>query len=108
MGQVLFKKIALPVRFVDVVRRPQQQSEDRIQTIIQQVRYRLITEITRIPGAVLAKELWLSKVSAACKFAWASQRVPTRIEDKVYCLMRILGVNMPLLYGEGDKAFLRL
>ncbi|KAF2093325.1 HET-domain-containing protein [Rhizodiscina lignyota] len=32
----------------------------------------------------------------------------TRPEDVAYCLMGIFGVNMPLLYGEGDKAFLRL
>lgn len=29
-------------------------------------------------------------------------------EDLAYCLMGIFGVNMPLLYGEGDKAFQRL
>ncbi|KAF2877334.1 heterokaryon incompatibility protein-domain-containing protein, partial [Massariosphaeria phaeospora] len=73
-----------------------------------QIRYELITEITGIPSAVLVKELPLSQVSAACKFAWASQRVTTRVEDKSYCLMGLMGVNMPLLYGEGDKAFVRL
>ena len=108
MGQDLFKKIVLPVRSEDVVKRPQKRSEDRIQTIIEQIRYRLLTEITGIPGAVLVKELPLSKVSAACKFSWASQRMTTRIEDKAYCLMGLLGVNMPLLYGEGDRAFVRL
>jgi hypothetical protein len=25
-----------------------------------------------------------------------------------YCLLGIFGVNMPLLYGEGERAFLRL
>ncbi|KAF1829424.1 HET-domain-containing protein [Decorospora gaudefroyi] len=34
--------------------------------------------------------------------------VTTRIEDMAYCLLGILGVNMPLLYGEGDRAFVRL
>lgn len=108
LDQNLFKKIVLPVRVEDVVKRPQHRSEDRIQTIIEQIRYSLLTEITGIPGVVLTKELPLSKVSAACKFSWASQRMTTRIEDKAYCLMGLLGVNMPLLYGEGDKAFVRL
>ncbi|RKK38501.1 hypothetical protein BFJ66_g12442 [Fusarium oxysporum f. sp. cepae] len=29
-------------------------------------------------------------------------------EDGAYSLMGIFGINMPLLYGEGDKAFYRL
>jgi len=41
--------------------------------------------------------------------SWAAFRETTRPEDIAYCLMGIFGVNMPLLYGEGEeKAFLRL
>ncbi|KAF9695156.1 hypothetical protein EKO04_007039 [Ascochyta lentis] len=40
--------------------------------------------------------------------SWASKRVTTREEDIAYCLMGLFDVNMPLLYGEGKKAFLRL
>ena len=40
--------------------------------------------------------------------SWASQRNTTRVEDKAYCLMGLFDVNMPLLYGEGMKAFVRL
>ncbi len=32
----------------------------------------------------------------------------TRKEDIAYYLLGIFNVNMPLLYGEGDKAFTRL
>ncbi len=39
---------------------------------------------------------------------WAAYRETTRVEDKAYCLMGIFGVSMPLLYGEGDRAFIRL
>jgi hypothetical protein len=39
---------------------------------------------------------------------WASKRRTTRKEDEAYCLMGLFGVNMPLLYGEGNKAFIRL
>lgn len=108
MAQDLFKKVPLPVKANAVKKRTRVRSENQIQRVIQQVRYQLITEITGIPIAVLVKELPLSKVSAACKFSWASQRRTTRVEDKAYCLMGLLGVNMPLLYGEGDKAFVRL
>jgi hypothetical protein len=50
----------------------------------------------------------LSSFSVAERMAWATNRVTTRIEDKAYCLFGIFDVNMPLLYGEGDKAFRRL
>lgn len=40
--------------------------------------------------------------------SWASHRVTTRVEDMAYCLLGIFDVSMPMLYGEGDRAFLRL
>lgn len=40
--------------------------------------------------------------------SWAARRKTTRREDIAYCLMGIFDVNMPFLYGEGDKAFQRL
>lgn len=40
--------------------------------------------------------------------SWASARVTQRTEDIAYCLLGLFGVNMPLLYGERHKAFLRL
>lgn len=39
---------------------------------------------------------------------WAAHRKTSRTEDIAYSLLGIFGVNMPLLYGEGDKAFIRL
>ncbi|KAI0200939.1 heterokaryon incompatibility protein-domain-containing protein [Astrocystis sublimbata] len=46
--------------------------------------------------------------SIAQRMSWASQRETTRIEDQAYCLLGLFDVNMPLLYGEGEQAFLRL
>jgi hypothetical protein len=40
--------------------------------------------------------------------SWASKRTTTREEDVAYSLLGIFGVNMPLLYGEGGRAFIRL
>lgn len=48
------------------------------------------------------------EASVAEKMSWAAQRQTTRLEDEAYCLMGIFGINMPLLYGEGKKAFVRL
>ena len=48
------------------------------------------------------------KASVAVKMSWASKRTTTRVEDEAYCLLGIFDINMPLLYGEGPKAFIRL
>ena len=50
----------------------------------------------------------INEASAAQKMSWASGRMTTRVEDIAYSLMGIFDVNMPLLYGEGKKAFIRL
>ncbi|KAF5021350.1 hypothetical protein F66182_6618 [Fusarium sp. NRRL 66182] len=50
----------------------------------------------------------LETFSAATKMSWASVRETTRVEDQAYCLLGIFNVNMPLLYGEGANAFIRL
>ena len=39
---------------------------------------------------------------------WAANRVTTVMEDRAYCLLGVFGINMPLLYGEREKAFTRL
>lgn len=64
--------------------------------------------ITRIPEDVLRMEGAIIDYSVAQRMSWASGRLTTRIEDMAYCLLGIFDVNMPLLYGEGWKAFLRL
>lgn len=47
--------------------------------------------------------------SAAQIFSWVAKRQTTRDEDLAYCLLGLLDVAMPLLYGEGiRKAFRRL
>jgi hypothetical protein len=44
----------------------------------------------------------------AQKMSWAPRREATRVEDRVYNLMGLLGVNMPPLYGEEEMVFHRL
>src|SRR6185295_2773072 len=66
-----------------------------------------LLKITRIPINVLL-ENELEAASVAQKMSWAAQRETTKVEDGAYCLMGIFGVNMPLLYGEGERAFIRL
>ncbi|KAI0145572.1 heterokaryon incompatibility protein-domain-containing protein [Xylariaceae sp. FL1272] len=66
-----------------------------------------VSEVTSIPIAFL-KGAPLEDASVAKKMSWASQRVTTRPEDIAYSLLGIFNVNMPLLYGEGHRAFIRL
>jgi hypothetical protein len=47
-------------------------------------------------------------VHCRCAHSWAAHRNTTRVEDIAYCLMGIFRLNMPLLYGEGTRAFRRL
>jgi hypothetical protein len=67
-----------------------------------------IADITGIPSDVLNGATFLEELSIAERMSWAARRQTSRVEDLAYCLMGIFNVNMPLLYGEGDRAFLRL
>jgi hypothetical protein len=40
--------------------------------------------------------------------SWAAKRQTGRLEDEAYCLLGLFDVNMPLIYGEGRRAFVRL
>ncbi|KAK0620584.1 heterokaryon incompatibility protein-domain-containing protein, partial [Immersiella caudata] len=66
-----------------------------------------LESIIKIPAEVLETGEF-SEIPVAERLKWASNRVTTRVEDMAYCLMGLFDVNMPLLYGEGHKAFLRL
>ncbi|KAK0641893.1 heterokaryon incompatibility protein-domain-containing protein [Cercophora newfieldiana] len=68
----------------------------------------LISRVTGIDEVCLQKKKRLEEYSIAQRMAWAANRVTTREEDMAYCLLGIFGINMPLLYGEGRKAFRRL
>jgi hypothetical protein len=67
-----------------------------------------ISDIARIPIEVLRGPIRLADCSIAMKMSWAARRQTTRVEDMAYCLLGIFDVNMPLIYGEGIKAFRRL
>lgn len=68
----------------------------------------LIADTTQIDPSVLQDAANIEQVSVARRMSWAARRVTTRKEDQAYCLLGLFGVNMPMLYGEGDRAFFRL
>jgi hypothetical protein len=78
----------------------------------------LISMITGIDTVVLARsdgqgrtvgaEQALRKMTVAKKMSWAEARQTSRLEDQAYSLLGIFEVNIPMLYGEGESAFIRL
>ena len=67
-----------------------------------------LEEITGVPEHILTDGLSGDRPCVAQIMSWAANRTTTRVEDRAYSLMGLLGVNMPMLYGEGKKAFHRL
>jgi hypothetical protein len=68
----------------------------------------LLKEITGINAGALSWPWAIPNYCVANKMSWASRRVTTRLEDRAYCMLGILGVHIPLLCGEGRNAFRRL
>ncbi|CAN9283507.1 unnamed protein product [Alternaria alternata] len=67
-----------------------------------------IHKITQLPVAALRGQP-LSEFSVEERMRWATKRTTTLKEDKVYCLLGIFGVFLPLIYGEREEnATLRL
>ncbi|EOD44061.1 putative het domain-containing protein [Neofusicoccum parvum UCRNP2] len=67
-----------------------------------------LSRITGIDVGVLAGIEDPQTLSVAKRMSWAARRATSRVEDIAYCLMGLFDVNMPMIYGEGEKAFIRL
>ncbi|KAI7196520.1 hypothetical protein KC324_g4439 [Hortaea werneckii] len=63
---------------------------------------------TLIDAELLRGRKELKRYSIAQRMSWAADRVTSRIEDRAYSLLGLFDVNIPLLYGEREKAFMRL
>ena len=68
----------------------------------------LITEITGIDVEYLQRPWHIRTAPAARKMSWLARQTTTRAEDMAYCMLGLFDIHMPLLYGEGTKAFTRL
>lgn len=68
-----------------------------------------IHRITKVPIAALRGQQHPSKFSVEELKSWAVNRQTKYHEDKLYCLLGIFDVFLPLVYGEGQEyAFQRL
>lgn len=68
----------------------------------------VLEDITGVPQDVLEEPKNIGSKSVAARMSWAARRETKREEDMAYCLLGIFDVNMPMVYGEGRKAFIRL
>lgn len=71
----------------------------------------LIADLSRktsIPKKILSHTTQPSSCSVAQRMSWAASRKTKRVEDRAYSLMGLFDINMPMIYGEREKAFLRL
>lgn len=75
------------------------------------------TYASRVAGITGIREIYLNAsqgnarfldASVATRMSWLAKRKTTRIGDMAYCMLGLFDINMPLLYGEGGKAFQRL
>lgn len=71
-------------------------------------KWSLKDEISRATGITHDQMIDHKRASIAAKLSWAALRETVRIEDTAYSLLGLFDINMPLLYGEGSKAFMRL
>ena len=68
----------------------------------------IVSDCTGVPIGILAGTENLGDFSIAQRMSWAAGRKTSRIEDRAYSLLGIFGINMPLIYGEKENAFIRL
>lgn len=62
---------------------------------------------TGIDEPVLEDSDCLEDYSIARRMSWASDKTALPVEDSAYALLGLFDVSMPIIYGEGPKAFLR-
>ncbi|KAH6963248.1 heterokaryon incompatibility protein-domain-containing protein [Fusarium avenaceum] len=67
-----------------------------------------IEEVTGIATQYLTGETDFRIACIAAKMSWAADRETTKEEDMAYSLFGIFNLHLPVQYGEGKAAFLRL
>jgi ankyrin repeat protein len=67
-----------------------------------------VSQCTGIPTTLLSGTENLDAFSVAQRMSWAARRQTKRIEDRAYCMLGLFDIQMPLIYGEGSTAFVRL
>jgi len=80
----------------------------RIDSRVSETPLYVVSEITGIRRHYPKGNASLQEASISERMSWAARRKTTRPEDIAYCLLGIFDVHIPMLYGEGEHAFIRL
>jgi len=67
-----------------------------------------LSVVTGIHVDYLSEPESIFRAPVARRMSWVATRTTSRAEDIAYCMLGIFEINMPLLYGEGSRAFIRL
>ncbi|KAK7972179.1 HET-domain-containing protein [Apiospora saccharicola] len=67
-----------------------------------------LSRITQIDETVLEDADSMSDFPIGKRMSWAARRSATKVEDVAYSLLGIFGISMSTIYGEGERAFMRL
>lgn len=68
----------------------------------------VLSRLTGVDEEIIRDSELVYTASVAKRMSWAASRQTTRVEDMSYCLFGLFDVHLPLIYGEGWKAFVRL
>ncbi|KAI1328745.1 HET-domain-containing protein [Xylariaceae sp. FL0255] len=68
----------------------------------------VLVDSTGIPKEALSNKIPPQQYSIAQRMSWAAKRTTERVEDRAYSLIGLFDINMPLIYGERERAFTRL
>jgi hypothetical protein len=83
-------------------------AQDWVQVGTRKSLHSIISGITGIQPAVLTGEKKPKQCHVSERMSWASNREAKAVEDKAYALMGLFDIKLPVLYGEGNRAFRRL
>ncbi|KAL8646102.1 MAG: hypothetical protein Q9210_006320 [Variospora velana] len=67
-----------------------------------------LQSVTGIAKKYLTGAANFKQASVATRMGWMAGRTTTEIEDIAYSMLGLLDISMPIYYGEGVKAFMRL
>lgn len=68
----------------------------------------IVAYITGVHIGALQRRWQIRTYSIAQRMSWAAKRQTTKIEDQAYSLLGLFELNLPIIYGEGHRAFVRL
>lgn len=68
----------------------------------------ILSQATGVQRSILSHTEKPESCSVAQRMSWAAGRITERVEDRAYSLLGLFNVTLEMVYGEREKAFIRL